>query len=276
MSVVGCEAHRQLAYEAAVKSVVLLKNRDNILPIRDVAPNIFVTGPCAANVDVLLGNYFGINDTLTTLLEGIVRRAPERVKVAYRPGCMLTQPTVNRVNWAVGEAVSSDLTIACMGTSTLLEGEEGESILSAQDGDRSDVKLPDSQAAYIKEMATRGAKIVLVLTGGSPIALGDLVDLVQAIVFVWYPGQEGGEAVADVLFGQAAPSGKLPLTFPKSIDDLPSFEDYNMTGRTYRYSTAKPLYPFGFGLSYTQFAYSGLTLEKRPSRQARHCRSASR
>jgi beta-glucosidase len=262
MSVVGCEAHRQLAYEAAVKSVVLLKNQDNILPIRDVAPNIFVTGPCAANVDVLLGNYFGINDTLTTLLEGIVRRAPEGAKVAYRPGCMLTQPTVSQVNWAVGEAVSSDLTIACMGTSPLLEGEEGESILSAQDGDRSDIKLPHSQAACIKEMATRGAKIVLVLTGGSPIALGDLIDLVEAIVFVWYPGQEGGEAVANVLFGQAAPSGKLPLTFPKSIDDLPSFEDYNMTGRTYRYSTAEPLYPFGFGLSYTQFAYSGLTLAK--------------
>jgi beta-glucosidase len=147
-----------------------------------------------------------------------------------------------------------------MGTSPLLEGEQGESILSTQDGDRSDITLPDSQAAYIKEMAARGANIVLVLTGGSPIALGDLADLVQAIVFVWYPGQEGGEAVADVLFGQVAPSGKLPLTFPNSLDDLPPFEDYNMAGRTYRYSTAEPLYPFGFGLSYAQFAYSGLTL----------------
>jgi beta-glucosidase len=262
MRVVGCEAHRQLTYEAAVKSVVLLKNQDNILPIRDTARSIFVTGPCAANVDVLLGNYYGISDILTTLLEGIVRAVPEGVKVEYRPGCALTQPTACSLNWAVYEAASSDLTIACMGTSPLMEGEQGASILSAQDGDRSDITLPDVQVAYIKEIAAKGTKIVLVLTGGSPIALGELADLVQAVVFVWYPGQEGGKAVADVLFGQAAPSGKLPLTFPKSLDDLPSFEDYNMTGRTYRYSTAEPLYPFGFGLSYTQFAYSGLTLAK--------------
>jgi beta-glucosidase len=262
MRVVGCEAHRQLAYEAAVKSVVLLKNQDNILPIRDTARSLFVTGPCAANVDVLLGSYHGVSSTLTTLLEGIVRGAPEGVKVAYRHGCALTQPTASLVNWAVSEAADSDLTIACMGTSPLMEGEQGESILSAQEGDRSDITLPDSQVAYVKEIAARGAKIVLVLTGGSPIALGELADLVQAVVFVWYPGQEGGKAVADVLFGQAAPSGKLPLTFPKSLDDLPPFEDYNMTGRTYRYSTAEPLYPFGFGLSYTQFAYSGLTLAK--------------
>jgi beta-glucosidase len=262
MSVVGCEAHRQLAHEAAVKSVVLLKNQDNILPIGDTVRSIFVTGPCAANVDALLGNYHGVSDTLTTLLEGIVRGAPEGVKVEYRPGCPLTQPTASSLNWAVYEAASSDLTIACMGTSPLMEGEQGESILSAQDGDRSDITLPDVQVAYIKEIAAKGAKIVLVLTGGSPIALGELADLVQAVVFVWYPGQEGGKAVADVLFGQAVPSGKLPLTFPKSLDDLPSFEDYNMTGRTYRYSTAEPLYPFGFGLSYTQFAYSGLTLAK--------------
>jgi beta-glucosidase len=251
-----------LAYEAAVKSVVLLKNQDNILPIRDTVRSIFVTGPCAANVDVLLGNYHGISNTLTTLLEGIVRGAPEGVKVAYRPGCALIQPTASLVNWAVNEAADSDLTIACMGTSPLLEGEEGESILSTQEGDRSDITLPDSQAAYIREIAARGAKIVLVLTGGSPIALGELADLVQAVVFVWYPGQEGGKAVADVLFGQVAPSGKLPLTFPRSFDDLPPFEDYNMNGRTYRYSAAEPLYPFGFGLSYTQFAYSGLTLAK--------------
>jgi beta-glucosidase len=143
-----------------------------------------------------------------------------------------------------------------------MEGEQGASILSAQEGDRSDIALPDAQVAFIKEIAARGTKIVLVLTGGSPIALGELADLVQAIVFVWYPGQEGGKAVADVLFGQAAPSGKLPLTFLRSLDDLPPFEDYNMAGRTYRYSTAEPLYPFGFGLSYSRFEYAELVLEK--------------
>jgi beta-glucosidase len=262
MSVVGCEAHRQLAYEAAVKSVVLLKNQDNILPIRDTVRSIFVTGPCAANVDILLGNYFGLNALLTTLLEGIVGCVPKAIRVEYHPGCQLTAPNAIPMSWAPFMAARSDLTIACMGTSPLMEGEQGESILSAQEGDRSDITLPDVQVAFIKEIAAKGTKIVLVLTGGSPIALGELADLVQAVVFVWYPGQEGGKAVADVLFGQAAPSGKLPLTFPRSLDDLPPFEDYNMAGRTYRYSTAEPLYPFGFGLSYTRFAYSGLTLAK--------------
>jgi beta-glucosidase len=260
MSVVNCEAHRQLAYEATAKSVVLLKNHDGILPIRDTVGSILVTGPCAANLDVLMGNYPGISDTMTTLLEGIVRCAPEGVRIEYRHGCPLAQPTASVMNWAIAEAANSDLTIACMGISPLLEGEEGESILSSEEGDRSDIALPESQVTYVRTLAAMGAKIVLVLTGGSAIALGDLADLVEAIVFVWYPGQEGGQAVADVLFGQVAPSGKLPLTFPKSLDDLPPYEDYDMTGRTHRYSTAEPLYPFGFGLSYTQFAYSGLTL----------------
>jgi beta-glucosidase len=99
-----------------------------------------------------------------------------------------------------------------------------------------------------------------VLCGGSPIALGEVEDLVEAVVFVWYPGQAGGRAVADVLFGDAVPSGKLPLTFPTSLDQLPPYDDYAMAGRTYRYMAADPLYPFGFGLSYTQFAYSDLRL----------------
>lgn len=100
------------------------------------------------------------------------------------------------------------------------------------------------------------------LTGGSPIALGEVEDMVDAILFVWYPGMEGGRAVADVLFGDVSPTGKLPVTFPKSLDQLPAFDDYSMLGRTYRYMTEEPLYPFGFGLSYTQFDYSNLQLDK--------------
>jgi beta-glucosidase len=115
---------------------------------------------------------------------------------------------------------------------------------------------------YIKRLAIHGARIVLVVTGGSPLALGEVEDLVEAILFVWYPGQEGGKAVADVLFGDVSPSGKLPVTFPKSLAQVPPFEDYSMQERTYRYMTQEPLYPFGFGLSYSSFAYSGLSLEK--------------
>ena len=118
------------------------------------------------------------------------------------------------------------------------------------------------QVEYVKKLAERSDRIVLVVTGGSPIALGELADLVQSIVYVWYPGQAGGQALADVLFGRAAPSGRLPLTFPRSLDQLPPYDDYSMAGRTYRYATAEPLYPFGFGLSYASFAYDDLRLDK--------------
>jgi beta-glucosidase len=159
-------------------------------------------------------------------------------------------------------AQSSDLTIVCVGNSSFLEGEEGESLLSPQNGDRASISLEKTQVDYIKELNISGARIVLVVAGGSPIALGEVEDLVEAIVFIWYPGMEGGKAVADVLFGDVSPSGKLPLTFPKSLEQLPPFDDYSMKGRTYRYMTEEPLYPFGFGLSYSRFEYSDLKLEK--------------
>ena len=262
MSVVESPAHRRLAYEAAVKSVVLLKNRNNILPINDKIRTMLIVGPNAGSVDVLLGNYNGISSTFSTLLEGIIGRAPEGVKIGYRAGCTLTTKGNNPLDYSVFEAAESDITIACMGLAPILEGEEGDASLSDQNGDRLKIGLPGVQAEYVKKMCMMGAKVVLVLTGGSPITLGEIEDMVEAVVYVWYPGQEGGQAVGDVLYGKVAPSGKLPLTFPKSIDQLPPFEDYNMTGRTYRYATAEPLYPFGFGLSYTQFAYTGLKLDK--------------
>ncbi len=259
MKIVGSEKHRELAYQAAVESVVLLKNKDNILPIKP-GQSIMVTGPTAASLDVLLGNYYGLSDSMTTLLEGITGRVPEGTRIEYHPGCLLAHPNAIAKSWAPYMAADKDITIAFMGDSPLLEGEEGESLLTPNNGDRADIGLPASQVAYIKELAATGARIVLVLTGGSPIALGEIEDMVQAIVYIWYPGQEGGRAVADVLFGDAVPSGKLPLTFPKSLADLPPFEDYNMAGRTYRFATKEPLYPFGFGLSYTNFAYSSLDL----------------
>ena len=159
-------------------------------------------------------------------------------------------------------AQSADFAIVCAGNSSFLEGEEGESLLSPANGDRENISLPQSQIDYIKELSIHGVRIVLVLTGGSPIALGEVEDMTDAILFVWYPGMEGGRAVADVLFGDVSPSGKLPLTFPMSLDQLPAFDDYSMNGRTYRYMTAEPLYPFGFGLSYSRFEYSELQLDK--------------
>jgi len=259
MDVVGCQAHVDLAYEAARKSIVLLKNKNNILPLKNLRTAL-VVGPSATSLEVLLGNYYGMNKTLTSILEGILGAVPEGVKLEYRQGCMLNQPNKAPMDWSVYEAASADVTIACVGFSPLMEGEEGDAILSDQNGDRLSIDLPAAQADYLKKIIVGGAKVVLVVTGGSPIVLGELADMVEAVVYVWYPGQEGGRAVADVLFGNAVPSGKLPLTFPKSISQLPPFEDYRMTGRTYRYAAAEPLYPFGFGLSYTQFEYTNLSL----------------
>lgn len=260
--VVACEAHRKLAYTTATESVVLLKNKNNILPIKPSTKKIFVTGPTATSMEVLLGNYYGFNNQMVTLLEGLTGRIPEGMGMEYTSGAMLKHPREIEKTWAPDMAQSADIVVVCAGISSFIEGEEGESLLSPQNGDRDSISLPTSQVNYIKELVTYGTKIVLVLTGGSPIALGEIADMVDAILFIWYPGMEGGKAVADVLFGDVSPSGKLPLTFPKSLDQLPAFNDYSMIGRTYRYMTQDPLYPFGFGLSYSTFEYADLRLEK--------------
>jgi beta-glucosidase len=139
-----------------------------------------------------------------------------------------------------------------------MEGEEGDAIASDSNGDRDTIELPPWQLSWLKSVKESGKKIILVLTGGAPIAYPE--DIADAVLFVWYPGEEGGNAVANVIFGDVNPSGKLPVTFPKSTADLPPYEDYALKGRTYRYMEKEPLYPFGFGLSYTKFSFESLTL----------------
>jgi beta-glucosidase len=260
--VVNNPAHRELAYEAACKSVVLFKNKDNLLPLGKDTRSILVTGPMATDLNVLLGNYHGLSDTLTSLLSGIVGAMPEGLQLEYRPGCQITSSSPASIEGTLGAARQAEIVIACMGLSPLLEGEEGDAMLSESEGDRVDLNLPAVQIEFLRRLAAQGSKVVLVLSGGSPIALGELADLMTAIVFIWYPGQEGGRAVADVLFGKVVPSGKLPLTFPARLEDLPPFEDYAVIGRTYRYTTAQPLYPFGFGLSYSRFHFDELKVEQ--------------
>ncbi len=259
-SVICSPKHRRLARQAARESIVLLKNRANFLPIHPEVKSISIVGPNAASIEALLGTYHGFNNSLSTLMEGILGRAPEGVRVGYRMGVPLNQAGVNPLDWTTADAAASDLVIACMGYSPLLESEEGDAILSEHSGDRADISLPPAQVDFVKKLAMAGARVVLVLCGGGAIALGELEEMVEAVVMVWYPGQAGGQALADVLFGDVSPSGKLPVTFPKSIDQLPPFEDYRMENRTYRYSTAEPLYPFGFGLSYTRFEFSELIM----------------
>ena len=258
MDVVNCDKHRELAREAAVKSMVLLKNDNQLLPLNKSYKKIMLYGPNAANVNVLLGNYFGMSKQLVTVLEGIMDKSHEGTTIEYRPACLLDRPNINPVDWTYFEAAEADVVIAVFGLDPSLEGEEGEAIASPDKGDRSDIRLPGDQERYLRHLKEAGTPIVLVVTGGSPLVIPE--DLADAILFAWYPGEQGGNAVADILFGDASPSGKLPLTFPKSIEQLPSYDDYAMQGRTYRYAVEEPLFPFGFGLSYTQFSYDSIQL----------------
>lgn len=260
-NVVNSEAHRALAKEVAQKSIVLLKN-NGILPLRNDLAKYFVTGPNASSIEVLLGNYYGINPNMVTILEGITASISSASQLQYRLGAMLNKNSINPINYATGNAKDSDVTIVVLGVSSTIEGEEGDSLDSSTAGDRLNYNLPQNQIDYLKELRKTADKnpnnkkpIIAVITGGSPINLAEVQELADAVLLVWYPGEEGGTAVADILFGKVSPSGKLPITFPKSLDQLPPFEDYSMKGRTYRYMNVDPMYPFGFGLSYTNFTY---------------------
>jgi beta-glucosidase len=168
------------------------------------------------------------------------------------------------MDWTTGAAGQNDATIAVLGLSGLLEGEEGAAIASSSKGDRIDLNLPEDQLIFLRKLRENNDKpLIIVLTGGSPIATPEIEKLADAILWVWYPGQQGGAAVADAIFGDISPSGRLPITFPASVDQLPPYEDYSMEGRTYKYMTEKPLYPFGYGLSYTRFEYGEPQLSAR-------------
>lgn len=261
--VIGCKKHVDLAYEAAAKSIVLLQNKNNLLPLKKTIKSIFVTGPYAASQDVLMGNYNGVSDHLTTVLEAIVGKVSAGTSVFYRQGVEPSAPNQNASNYAFGEGANSDVIVGVFGVSGVFEGEEGESTASSTLGDRLNLNIPQNQLDFLRTMKKRSKKpIVLILTGGSPVCTAELSEIADAIIFVWYPGQEGGRAVADALFGDVNPSGRLAITFPKSVDQLPAFDDYSMKGRTYRYMTEEPLYPFGFGLSYTSFQYSDIAIDK--------------
>jgi beta-glucosidase len=261
-SVINSNQNRQLARTVAQKSIVLLKN-NGALPLRTDLRKYFITGPNASNIDVLIGNYYGMNNNLVTILEGLADQIQPGSQMSYRQGILLDRENVNPNDWSSGEAKESDATIAVLGISGLLEGEEGESIASSTAGDRLDYDIPKNQIEYLRKLKNGNSHpVIAVITGGSPMNLAEVHQIADAVLLVWYPGEEGGHAVADILFGKISPSGKLPITFPRSLDQLPPYEDYSMKGRTYRYMTAEPMYPFGFGLSYSTFMYSGLRLSK--------------
>jgi beta-glucosidase len=406
-SVVDCDEHRQLALEAARKSIVLLKNDGGLLPLKKDMKTIAVIGPNANDVETLLGNYYGFPAEPVTPLEGIKRKVDDGTEVLYAPGSrwaaelpllsvipssafrvmrngesvnglkaayytnskLTGEPLLERIdpnidfmwwdgspgeafddddfsvrwsgtlvppetgtyaigaegfNWlrvyiedslvvefehdhhtnkvyefmdleadreykivvefghhlgdgqmkllwelpdtdyhgaAVDAASKADVAIMVMGLTPRLEGEEMPvKVKGFKAGDREDIVLPETQGRLIKDIYATGVPVVLVLMNGSAIAINWADAHIPAIVNLWYPGQAGGDALADVLFGDYNPGGRLPVTFYKSIDQLPPFEQYQMTTQTYRYFDGEPLYPFGYGLSYTKFEYSNLEM----------------
>ena len=269
LDVVQCPKHIRMARETARKSVVMVKN-NGILPLGSKHKMIMVTGPNAADLQVLLGNFYrGVSGNLQTILEGIVSSAPEGVLITHNQGCFLAHPNHFDSTWPLGLAEMGDAVIAVMGASPLMEGEQGECIGSTEGGDKSDISIPENQLQYLRKLKKVGRPIVAVVTCGSPLDLREVHKLADAVLIAWYPGEQGGGAVGDLLFGKETPSGKLPVTFPRSLDQVPPFEDYALAGRTYRYMTKVPMYPFGFGLSYTTFEYSDIQLSKKSVKAGR-------
>ena len=263
--IVDCAEFRGLAREAAGKSAVLLKNKEDILPLENKYKTIAVIGPNADSKDVLLGNYSGTPSEYITLLRGMQEEAKKRgIEVIYAEGCDLYKKEykslceTDLIPEAVIAARKSDIVVLCLGLSPVLEGEEGEE--GAVQCDRDDLGLPGRQAELVRAVAREGKPVILILCNGSPLSIPKEEPLADAILEVWYPGEEGGSAVADILFGNYNPSGRLPVTVVKGTEDLPPFDSYDMQGRTYRFLEKEPMYPFGYGLSYTRFEYRPVDL----------------
>ena len=260
---INTKEHISLARNVATKSIVLLKNKNNVLPLSKSINRLFITGPNAANLNTLLANYNGLSPNIVTPLEGIAEKVSNGTIIRFNEGVGLINNS-ERQKWSTGLASSSDVTIAVMGISALIEGEEGDAISSDANGDRNSIRLPSNQINYLKDLRkSAGSKpIILVLKSGSAIDLSEIYDYVDAIIYAWYLGEQGGNAIADIIFGDVNPSGKLPITIPESLSHLPDYNNYSMDNRTYRFTKHKPMYPFGYGLSYSNFVYSDISIKK--------------
>ena len=266
---VECREHVALAVEAARRSMVLLKN-DGLLPLKkEKLTSIAVIGPNANSRDALVGNYVGTSSQYITPLEGIQQYVGDDVRVYYSEGCHLYHDKVealahvkDRFAEAVIAAEQADVVVLCLGLDATIEGEQGDAGNEYASGDKIDLRLPGLQQELLETVTAVGKPVVLLLSAGSAMDLSWAQEHVNAIIDTWYPGARGGRAVAEALFGDFSPNGKLPVTFYASTDDLPDFKDYSMENRTYRYFKGKPLYPFGYGLSYGQITYSDAVIDR--------------
>ena len=245
--------HVQIAKKAAQQSMVLLKN-NGVLPLaKDKYPAILVTGANSASIEAMVGNYHGMSGDIVTFAEGITKAAGPATVVQYDQGSDYTDTVHFGGIWT---SQNSDITIAVIGLTPLLEGEEGDAFLSASGGDKATLNLPAAHIAFLKKLRAASQKpLVVVVTAGSAVNIASIEPYADAIILAWYPGEQGGTALADILFGDVSPSGHLPVTFYKSLSDLPDYSNYQMNDRTYRYFKGPVQYPFGFGLSYGKFDY---------------------
>jgi beta-glucosidase len=261
--------HKELNIKASRKSIVLLKNEGNLLPLdKSKLKTVGVIGPNANNRKALVGNYEGTASEYITVLEGIKEYLGEDIRVYYSEGCHLfkkSSQALGMENDRIAEAKTvcemSDVVIACFGLDPGLEGEEGDQGNEFASGDKNSLNLPGIQEDVLKELYNCGKPVILVLLSGSALSVTWADEHIPAIVQGWYPGAQGGRAIAQVLFGDYSPEGKLPVTFYRTTEELPEFTDYNMANRTYRYMKNEALYPFGYGLSYTDFEISNVAID---------------
>ena len=255
--------HRQISLACAEKGMVLLKNT-GILPLdKSRLKSVAVIGPNANSLDALRGNYYGTSAEPVTFLDGIRKELGGDVKIYYSEGCHLFRNRVehlaqpdDRLAEALAMVNAADVTILCLGLDANIEGEEGDEGNAFAGGDKLSLELPESQRILLDKVLGTGKPVILVLAAGS--SLNPHAEKADAILQVWYPGECGGTALANILFGKVSPSGKLPVTFYENTDRLPEFTDYSMEGRTYRYLTGNVLYPFGFGLTYSKVSLSDM------------------
>ncbi len=265
---VETKEHIAVAKRASDESIVLLKN-DGILPLdKDKNQVIAVIGPNADSRRPLIGNYYGTSSEYITAIEGIREAAGENTRILYSEGCDLSRkkpdPLSREYNCiAEAEAVMdrSDLVILVIGLNETLEGEEGDEGNHYASGDKPDLAFPKPQQKLIDTVIKSGKPFITVVMTGSAMDLTLLSEHSSAIMQAWYPGARGGRSIGDIIFGKVNPSGKLPVTFYRNTDDLPDFEDYSMKGRTYRFIETEPLYPFGYGLTYSDVSIDEARIE---------------
>lgn len=263
------DKHKQLNRRVSGKTLVLLKNEQGLLPLdKHKISSIGVIGPNADNRKALVGNYEGTASEYVTIVEGIREQLNDGTRLFYSEGCHLYKERVSglgqrndRISEVRAICEASDVLVACMGLDSGLEGEDGDEGNEFASGDKPDINLPGIQEEVLKIMKESGKPMILVILSGSALALDWADRNVDAIVQGWYPGAQGGRAIADLLFGESSPEGKLPVTFYSSSNRLPEFTDYAMKNRTYRYLEETPVYPFGYGLTYTDIRVTGLTAD---------------